>query len=50
MASVYVPSGDAQALQDTCRKPGRAITDVRRRPGRAVDEVITSDFNRHGQM
>lgn len=50
MASVYVPGGDAQALQDTCRKLGRAITDVRRRPGRAVDGVITSDFNRHDLM
>ncbi|KAJ0134411.1 hypothetical protein HZ326_22527 [Fusarium oxysporum f. sp. albedinis] len=50
MASVYVPGGDAQALQDTCRKLGRAITDVRRRPGRAVDGVITSDFNKHDLM
>jgi hypothetical protein len=45
-ASVYVPGGDAQALQDTCGKLGRAITEVRRRPGRTVDVVITGDFNR----
>ncbi|KAK2687437.1 hypothetical protein QWA68_014059 [Fusarium oxysporum] len=49
-ASVYVPGGDAQALQDTCGKLGRAITEVRRRSGRTVDVVITGDFNRHGQM
>ncbi|KAJ0127393.1 Acetyl-hydrolase [Fusarium oxysporum f. sp. albedinis] len=49
-ASVYVPGGDAQALQDTCGKLGRAITEVRRRSGRTVDVVITGDFNRHDQM
>ncbi|GKU15961.1 unnamed protein product, partial [Fusarium langsethiae] len=49
-ASVYVPGGDTQALQDTCIKLGRAITEVRRRSGRAVDVVITGDFNRHDQM
>jgi hypothetical protein len=41
---------DAQALQDTCGKLGRAIAEVRRRSGRTVDVVITGDFNRHGQM
>ncbi|EXL39621.1 hypothetical protein FOCG_17780 [Fusarium oxysporum f. sp. radicis-lycopersici 26381] len=50
MASVYVPGGDSQALQDTCRKLGRAITDVRRRPGRAVEGMTTGDFNRYDQM
>ncbi|KAF4336646.1 reverse transcriptase [Fusarium beomiforme] len=50
MASVYVPGGDAQALQDTCGKLGRAIMEVRRRSGRTVDVVITGDFNRHDQM
>jgi hypothetical protein len=50
MTSVYIPGGDAQTLQDMCRKLGRAITDVRRRPGRAVDGVITRDFNRHDQV
>ncbi|KAG6979443.1 putative RNA-directed DNA polymerase from transposon X-element [Fusarium oxysporum f. sp. conglutinans] len=49
-ASVYVPGGDAQALQDTCGKLGRAITEVRRRSGRTVDVVITGDCNRHDQM
>ncbi|RKK50681.1 hypothetical protein BFJ69_g18028, partial [Fusarium oxysporum] len=49
-ASVYIPGGDAQALQDTCGKLGRAITEVRRRLGRTVDVVITGDFNRHDQM
>jgi hypothetical protein len=49
-ASVYVPGGDAQTLQDTCIKLGRAIAEVRRRSGRAVDVVITGDFNRHDQM
>ncbi|KAK7583226.1 hypothetical protein V3481_012568 [Fusarium oxysporum f. sp. vasinfectum] len=50
MASIYVPGGDAQALQDTCGKLGRAIMEVRRRSGRTVDVVITGDFNRHDQM
>ncbi|EXK80483.1 hypothetical protein FOQG_15025 [Fusarium oxysporum f. sp. raphani 54005] len=50
MASVYVPGGDAQTLQDTCRKLGKAITGVKQWPGRAVDVVITSDFNRQDQM
>ncbi|GKU14944.1 unnamed protein product, partial [Fusarium langsethiae] len=49
-ASVYVPGGDAQALQDTCSKLGRTIAEVRRRSGRAVDVVITGDFNRHDEM
>ena len=49
-ASVYVPGGDAQALQDTCGKLGRAITEVRQRSGKTVDVVITGDFNRHDQM
>jgi exonuclease III len=49
-ASVYVPGGDVQALQDTCSKLGKAITEMRRRSGRAVDVVITGDFNRHDQM
>ncbi|EXK77462.1 hypothetical protein FOQG_17825 [Fusarium oxysporum f. sp. raphani 54005] len=50
MASVYVPGGDVQALQDTCRKLGKAITGVKQWPGRAVDVLITSEFNRHDQM
>ena len=45
MASIYVPGGDAQALQDTCGKLGKAIIEVRRRSGRMVDVVITGDFN-----
>ncbi|KAK7582830.1 hypothetical protein V3481_012128 [Fusarium oxysporum f. sp. vasinfectum] len=49
-ASVYVPGGDAQALQDICTKLRKAIREVRRRSGRAVDLVIAGDFNRHDQM
>ncbi|KAG7000436.1 Retrovirus-related Pol polyprotein from type-1 retrotransposable element R1 [Fusarium oxysporum f. sp. conglutinans] len=49
-ASVYVPGGDAQALQDICAKLRKAIKEVRQRSGRAVDLVIAGDFNRHDQM
>ncbi|KAG6996665.1 RNA-directed DNA polymerase from mobile element jockey [Fusarium oxysporum f. sp. conglutinans] len=49
-ASVYVPGGDAQALQDICTKLRKAIREVRRRSGRAVDIVLAGDFNRHDQM
>jgi hypothetical protein len=46
-ASVYVPGGDAQALQDICSKLRKAIKEVRQRSGRAVDLVIAGDFNRY---
>jgi hypothetical protein len=49
-ASVYVPGGDGQALQDICAKLRIAIKEVRRRSGRAVDVVVLGDFNRHDQM
>ncbi|KAF6525346.1 hypothetical protein HZS61_011141 [Fusarium oxysporum f. sp. conglutinans] len=49
-ASVYVPGGDAQALQDICAKLRRAIQEVRRRSGGAVDVVVVGDFNRHDQV
>ncbi|KAF6515789.1 hypothetical protein HZS61_004530 [Fusarium oxysporum f. sp. conglutinans] len=49
-ASVYVPGGDAQALQDICTKLRRAIQEVRRRSGGAVDVVVVGDFNRHDQV
>ncbi|KAG6989317.1 Retrovirus-related Pol polyprotein from type-1 retrotransposable element R1 [Fusarium oxysporum f. sp. conglutinans] len=49
-ASVYVPGGDAQALQDICTKLRKAIREVRRRSGRAVDIILAGDFNRHDQM
>ncbi|OBS20653.1 hypothetical protein FPOA_06996 [Fusarium poae] len=49
-ASVYVPGGDSQALQDICAKLRTAIKEVRRRSGRAVDVVVVGDFNRHDQM
>ncbi|KAL9572107.1 hypothetical protein ACKAV7_003824 [Fusarium commune] len=49
-ASVYVPGGDGQALQDICAKLRRAIQEVRRRSGGAVDVVVVGDFNRHDQV
>ncbi|RYC77732.1 hypothetical protein BFJ63_vAg19394, partial [Fusarium oxysporum f. sp. narcissi] len=49
-ASVYVPGGDAQALQDICTKLRKAIREVRRGSGRAVDIILAGDFNRHDQM
>jgi hypothetical protein len=49
-ASVYVPGGDGQALQEICAKLRTAIKEVRRRSGRAVDVVVLGDFNRHDQM
>ncbi|KAJ0127742.1 Uncharacterized protein HZ326_29156 [Fusarium oxysporum f. sp. albedinis] len=49
-ASVYVPRGDAQALQDICAKLRKAIQEVRRRSGEAVDIVVVGDFNRHDQV
>jgi hypothetical protein len=49
-ASVYVPGGDGQALQDICAKLRTAIKEVRGRSGRAVDVVVVGDFNRHDQL
>ncbi|RKL22256.1 hypothetical protein BFJ72_g14711 [Fusarium proliferatum] len=49
-ASVYVPGGDGQSLQDICAKLRRAIQEVRRRSGEAVDVVVVGDFNRHDQV
>ncbi|KAJ0131146.1 Ubiquitin conjugation factor E4 [Fusarium oxysporum f. sp. albedinis] len=49
-ASVYIPGGDGQALQDICTKLRKTIREVRRRSARAVDIVLAGDFNRHDQM
>jgi hypothetical protein len=49
-ASVYMPGGDGQALQDIYAKLRIAIKEVRRRSGKAVDIMVLSDFNRYNQM
>jgi exonuclease III len=50
IVSVYVPGGDAQALQDTCNALRQVISDVRGQAGRLVDVVVVGDFNRHDQL
>jgi ribonuclease HI/exonuclease III len=50
VASVYVPGGDPQALQDTCDNLRKAVRVVRRDAGTAVEMVVAGDFNRHDQL
>jgi ribonuclease HI len=50
VVSVYVPGGDAQALQDTCDTLRQVIADTRRDAGRAVEVMVVGDFNRHDQL
>ncbi|KAM5527585.1 zinc knuckle [Fusarium oxysporum f. sp. phaseoli] len=40
IVSVYVPGGDAQALQHTCNALRQVISDVRGQAGRLVDVVV----------
>ena len=50
VVSVYVPGGDAQALQDTRNTLRQVISNTRRQAGRLVDVVVVGDFNRHDQL
>ncbi|KAF4332053.1 reverse transcriptase, partial [Fusarium beomiforme] len=50
VVSVYVPGGDAQALQDTCNALRQVTLNTRRQAGRLVDVVVVGDFNRHDQL
>ena len=50
VVSVYVPGGDAQALQDICNALRRVISDTRGHADRLVDVIAVGDFNRHDQL
>ena len=50
VASVYVPGGDYQALQDTCDNLRKAVQDIRRGTGMVVEVVIAGDFNQHDYL
>src|SRR5438046_1726492 len=50
VASVYVPGGDYQALQDTCDNLRKAVQDIRRGTGMVVEVVIAGDFNWHDYL
>ena len=50
VASVYVPGGNPQALQDTCKSLHKAVLDIRQKAGTEVDVVIARDFNWHDQL
>jgi exonuclease III len=48
--SVYVPGGNAQALQDTYNALHQIILSIRRQANRLVDMVVIRDFNHHDQL
>jgi hypothetical protein len=50
VVSVYIPGGDAQALQDTRNALHQVISSTRRQANRLVDVVVIRDFNRHDQL
>lgn len=50
VVSVYVPGGDAQALQDVCNALRRVISDTRGHSDGLVDVIAVGDFNRHDQL
>jgi ribonuclease HI len=50
VASVYVPGGETETLQNICRMLQRAIDKIRRNTGTTVDVILAGDFNRHDQL
>jgi exonuclease III len=50
VVSVYIPSGDPQALREACNKLRKAIQDARENASTVMDVVLLGDFNQHDQL